>query len=184
MQQELRPPVSYAELERWPDDGTRHELYDGEVVVIPSPVLRHQRVADALVVVLREYERVSGGLAVSAPLDIVFDEYNLVQPDVVFFERRRLASLDMGKVIRIPPDLAIEVLSPGTMAIDRRRKMMSMARFGVAEYWLVDPRANTVELCVLERGRYTRHASVTETDGVESARLPGLSFPASRIFGF
>ena len=39
------PRVSFAELERWPDDGRQYELYDGEVIVVPTPLPRHQRVA-------------------------------------------------------------------------------------------------------------------------------------------
>lgn len=184
MQQEVRPRVSFADLERWPDDGKRYELYDGEVIVIPAQIARHQRVADKILVVLLECERTSGGLALSSPIDIVFDDYNVVQPDVVFFARERLAAIDVNKVIRIPPDLAVEVLSPSTASIDRGRKMKSLARFGVREYWIVDPKKNTVEQYVLDRARYALHAHRVESDEVESPLLAGLRFPASRIFDF
>ena len=64
--------VTYAEMLEWPDDGRRYELYDGEVVVIPSPMLRHQRVALHLMDVLCEWEAQQGGVVVPAPFDIVF----------------------------------------------------------------------------------------------------------------
>jgi Uma2 family endonuclease len=51
------PRVSYAELQEWPDDGRRYELYDGEVIAIPSPIARHQRVVLHVTDVLVEYER-------------------------------------------------------------------------------------------------------------------------------
>src|SRR5262249_54053146 len=70
--------VTYAEMLEWPDDGRRYELYDGEVVVVPSPVLRHQRVAFHVMDVLREYEESVGGLVVPAPFDIVFSQHNVV----------------------------------------------------------------------------------------------------------
>ncbi|OFW31315.1 MAG: hypothetical protein A3H97_25165 [Acidobacteria bacterium RIFCSPLOWO2_02_FULL_65_29] len=51
------PRVSFAELCRWPDDGRRYELYDGEVIVVPAPFPRHQRVGIHIEELLGEYER-------------------------------------------------------------------------------------------------------------------------------
>lgn len=184
MHQYVRPRVSYADLERWPEDGKRYELYDGEVVVVPAPIPRHQRVAFKIAQALVAHEEAVGGLAFGSPIDIVFDDYNVVQPDAVFFSRERLGAIDMRRAIRIPPDLAVEVLSPSTAAIDRGRKMASLAKFGVPEYWIVDPIDNTVEQYLLEGARYRLHARLAGTDEIESARLPGLKFPAARIFGF
>ena len=65
------PRVTFAELQEWPDDGRRYELYDGEVIVVPGPIPRHQRVAANVAEVLKHYERATGGLVFSAPLDIV-----------------------------------------------------------------------------------------------------------------
>jgi len=42
------PRVTFAELQTWPDDGRRYELYDGEAIVVPSPFPRHQRVVKHL----------------------------------------------------------------------------------------------------------------------------------------
>ena len=56
--QVMKPRVSYADLERAPEDGCRYELYDGEVFVVPSPLPRHQIVADNLGQALRAYARV------------------------------------------------------------------------------------------------------------------------------
>src|SRR5712691_2045700 len=83
------PRVTFAELQEWPDDGRRYELYDGEVIVVPSPFLRHPRVAIHIEQILGDYERAIGGLVVHAPLDIVLSEHNVVQPDVVFFRKER-----------------------------------------------------------------------------------------------
>jgi len=80
-----RQRVTYADLERMPDDGRRYELYDGEVSVVPSPLLRHQRVAERVFELLREYGSRPGGEAIVAPIDIVLSDLDVVQPDVVFF---------------------------------------------------------------------------------------------------
>jgi Uma2 family endonuclease len=126
--------MTYAELEQMPDDGRRYELYDGEVFVVPSPVPLHQIVAHRLGNALEAYGRQHGGLVFLAPLDVVFSESNIAQPDVLFFVRERAHLIDLRSPIRVPPDLAIEVLSPGTEAVDRGRKMRMFERFGVKEY--------------------------------------------------
>lgn len=79
-----RARVSYADLERWPEDGRRYELYDGEVRVVPSPLPIHQFVAFRLTEVLAEFADRTGGLALNSPLDIIFSDYDVIQPDVVF----------------------------------------------------------------------------------------------------
>jgi Uma2 family endonuclease len=180
--QEVRPRWSYADLERLPDDGRRYELYDGELCEVPAPIPRHQRVAYKLAAVLDEYERANGGLAFISPIDIVLDDHNVVQPDVVFFTRERMHLIDMKKATRLPPDLAVEVLSPTTERTDRGKKLRLLARFGVREYWLVDPDENTIERLVLAAGAYVVDALVEEADLMTSKALPGLSFPAARIF--
>ena len=136
--------VTFAELQAWPDDGRRYELYDGEVVVVPMPFLRHQRVAFHIGEVLRDYEQREGGFVFAVPIDIVFSEHNVVQPDVVFFRQERRHLIDMLAVTGAAPDLAVEVLSRSTEAIDRGREMQLLAKFGVPEYWIVDPVANYV----------------------------------------
>jgi len=174
--------VTFAELQAWPDDGRRYELYDGEVVVSPTPFPRHQRVASHIGDVLRDYEHRSGGLVFSVPIDIVFSEHNVVQPDVVYFREARRHVIDMMAATRAAPDLAVEVLSRSTQARDRGRKMQMLARFGVPEYWIVDPIKNTLEIYVLRGPEYERVGAFDEHQEVRSPTLPDLSFPAARAF--
>src|SRR5256885_12587680 len=174
--------VTFAELQQWPDDGRRYELYDGEVIVVPSPFLRHQRVALHLVDVLLAYEKATGGVVVPAPFDIVFSEHNVVQPDVVFFRAERRHLVKDWEVTRAAPDLAVEVLSRNTEARDRGRKMQLLARFRVPEYWLVDPLKNTLEIYTLDDGAYRLATTADETQDVHSPTLPRLAFQTARLF--
>jgi Uma2 family endonuclease len=96
--------VSFAELQQWPEDGRRYELYDGEVIVVPSPFPRHQRVGMHIGEVLGEYERASGGIVFAVPIDIVFTEYDVIQPDLVFFTKERRHLVRMWQETRVPPD--------------------------------------------------------------------------------
>ena len=77
------PRVSFADMEKWPEDGRRYELYDGEVYEVPSPILLHQMVSARLYLALADYVKQYGGLVAYAPLDIVLTEYDVVQPDLV-----------------------------------------------------------------------------------------------------
>ena len=176
------PRVTFAELQEWPDDGRRYELYDGEVIVVPSPFPRHQRVAFNIGEILREYEQASGGLMFAVPIDIVFSEHNVVQPDVVFFRKERRHVIDMMQATRAAPDLAVEVLSRSTEARDRGRKMELLARFNVPEYWIVDPVANTLEIYTLSASGYELAGAYGVGDEVRSPTLPGFSFQASGVF--
>jgi Uma2 family endonuclease len=145
----VRPRVSYADLQRAPEDGRRYELYDGEVFVVPAPIPRHQRVVQRIEDLLLNYERQHEGRVFVSPIDIVFSEHDVLQPDVVFFDRSRVPLLDLDAPIRVPPDLVVEVLSPATASTDRGKKMQMFARYGVRECWLFDPHALSSEIYAL-----------------------------------
>ena len=166
--------MSYAELERWPEDGRRYELYDGEVFEIPSPIPLHQIVSARLHLALEGYVRAHGGIVLYAPLDIVLTEYDVVQPDLLLFTRERQHLIDPRKVTRQAPDLAVEILSPSTAANDRGRKLRLLARHGVREYWLVDPEAAQIDVYRLAGDRFDLAGSARGTESVVSPLLPEL----------
>ena len=181
---DAQPRVGYDHLLSMPDDGRRYEIHGGELVVVPAPRLRHQVVVLEIFKCLDAYAAARGGRAVAAPFDIVFDEYDVVQPDVVFFRAERVRLLDLDAVTRAAPDVAVEVLSPSTAAIDRGRKMRMFARYGVPEYWIVDPLRRRIEIHVLDPETRAWHAAQTagNEDTVRSVLLPGLAVDAARIF--
>ena len=176
--------VSYSDLQQLPEDGPRYELYDGEVVVVPAPVPRHQIVSRELLYIFIDYTRAHGGVVLASPLDIVFSEYNVVQPDLVVFAPGREHCIKLDEPTRHAPDIAVEILSPSTAAIDRGRKMRLLARYGVPEYWMLEPKGKRVEVHVLRDGAFTLVRVTRQHDVVRSALLPDLSFPAARIFPF
>ena len=170
----VKPRVGYTDLLHQPEDGRRYEIYDGEVFVVPSPLPLHQIVADNVAQLLREYSEAQGGIAITSPLDIVFSEYNVLQPDVVFFSAGRRHLVKLREVIRGHPDLVVEVLSPSTEATDRGRKLQTFARFGVPEYWIIDSDAPSIEILKLEAGVYALAAKATGEGKALSATLPSL----------
>ena len=178
----VRPRVSYSDLERAPQDGCRYELYDGEMFVVPSPLVKHQRATRELLKLLDAYALQTGGEALDSPIDIVFTDYDVLQPDLVFFDKSRVHQLYADQPIRVSPALAVEVLSPSTVATDRGRKMQVFARFGVKEYWIVDPTAQTVEVYQLESDAFVFQQLAEVTDVLQSPTLSGVECPVARIF--
>jgi Uma2 family endonuclease len=167
--------VSFADLERWPEDGRRYELYDGEVYVVPSPIALHQILSGQLHLAFHAYTRTHGGIVLYAPLDIVLTEYDVVQPDLLFFTAERAHLIDPRKVTRHAPDLAIEILSPSTASNDRGRKMKLLARHGLREYWLVNPDPVRIEVYVLVKNELTLRQTASGDMLVRSLVLPQLS---------
>ena len=167
------PRVTYAELEQWPDDGRRYELYGGEVIVVPSPLPIHQVVALRVYDLLKHYADATGGLSLCAPLDIVFSQYDVLQPDVVFFDRDRRRQINLHSPVRVVPNLVVEVLSCSTAARDRGRKLDVFGRYAVPEYWMVDPNSRSVEVLEAAAGGF-EPIGVFDRAAFASPTLPGL----------
>jgi Uma2 family endonuclease len=178
-----RPRVSYADLQRAPEDGRRYELYDGEVFVVPAPIPLHQLVAHRFANLLQAYQGTRGGVVFLSPIDIVFSDLDVLQPDVVFFRRGREELIDLRAPIRAVPDLVAEVLSPSTATTDRGRKMQIFARYGVLEDWLVDPEGGTVEIYSLVGGNYLLAQTASGSDSACSPIFPEFLFRVSELFG-
>ncbi len=178
----VQPRISYSDLERAPEDRRRYELYDGEMFVVPSPLVMHQRATRELLKLLDAYASRTGGEVLVSPIDIVFPEYDVLQLDLVFFQQDRLSLISPDKPIRVPPDLAVEVPSPSTASTDRGKKMQLFRRFGVREYWIVDPAAKTIEVYELEGDRYELRQVARETDTLRSPARAGFECPVAQVF--
>ena len=134
---------TYSEYARFPDDGNRYEVIDGEVLVTPAPSPNHQHMLTRLLFVLGSYvERL--GLGVVLPdVDVLFATGQFLRPDLVFVPAdRRDGISDRG--IEVPPGLIVEVQSPTSRTIDRVKKPARYGDFGVPEYWVLDPKDGTV----------------------------------------
>jgi Uma2 family endonuclease len=167
--------VSFADIERWPEDGRRYELYDGEVYVVPSPLPLHQIVSARLHLALEEYTRVYGGIVLYAPLDIVLTDFDVVQPDLLLFTRDRQHLVNPRAVTRHAPDLAVEILSPTSAGNDRGRKLHLLAKHRVREYWLVDPQAVRIEVYRHTASGFGLASTAGAADRVRSLLLSQLA---------
>jgi Uma2 family endonuclease len=172
--------LTYADLEHFPNDGLRREIIDGVLHVTPSPFLRHQRVVGRIFRALADVLEAAGGEAFSAPLDVVFDRFNVVEPDVLAVAAEKAKMLG-DRHVYVVPDMAVEVSSPGTKGVDRLKKRALYERFGVPEYWIVDLDADVIEAYVLRDGRYGEPSRFSPGDIVTSAVIPGFSRPFDEL---
>jgi Uma2 family endonuclease len=137
--------------------------------------------AGRLHLALSDYVNEHGGIVLFAPLDIVLTEYDVVQPDLLLFTWERQHLLNLRKVTPVPPDLAIEIVSPSAAGNDRGRKMRLLAQHGVQEYWLVDPEAVAIEVYGLRGNQFSLAGTATGTDRVASSLLPELRLSPAQL---
>lgn len=168
------------DLREMPDDGQRYELFEGEIVVSPSPGRAHQKVVGRLHVRLQTFVETNHlGEVLRAPFDVKLAEHTIVQPDILFVSTSRSEALTEQRVAG-GPDLVVEEASPSTRVRDEGVKMAVYAAAGVREYWLVDPLNRKVRLLTLESGRF--QAVPHQGSTVSSAVLPGLEIDLAALF--
>ena len=150
-QQKPRLKYTVSDYMSMPDNGKRYELLDGEMISAPSATPRHQTVQKRIVLdFVRIFEGRNLGQIFIPPLDVVFSDGDVAQPDVMFISNERLDIITDAN-IQGAPDLVVEVLSPSTAIYDRGYKLILYGRHGVKEYWLVDP--FTASVLVYVQGR-------------------------------
>jgi len=174
-----RVKLTYEDFVRFPDDGMRHELIDGEHYVTPSPNIGHQRVVGQLYGLIWTYLRTRpvGELFV-APFDVVFSNVDVVEPDLLYVSQGRASILTQANV-KGTPDLVVEVRSPSTGRRDETIKLALYERAGVSEYWLVDPRGLEVTFDILRHTEKGYVATRKQRGWVKSAVF-GKSFRLTR----
>ena len=159
----------------------QYELFDGELVITPWPNVGHQRIVGRLCTqLLACVEAHSLGLLIISPIDAVFDQYTVLQPDILFVSQERIPEV-VKERIEGAPNLAVEILSPSTVGKDRR-KLAVYSQFGVRECWIVDPEVQTIERYVHDGGELRLIRTFSFNDAVQSPLFPGLSLPVACVF--
>jgi len=175
--------MTYRDYAALPDDGKRYELYDGELIELTSPTLRHQRAIGNLYAILRGHVQIQArGEILLAPFDVILSDTTVFQPDILFIDRARLGVLAEHGV-EGSPTLAVEVLSPSTASRDRGRKRALYARHGVPYLWLVDPVAGAIEVYVLEGNDYRLAARAAGDASVGLPPFLALALSPASLFG-
>ena len=180
----IEPLLTVADLDACPDDNNRYELIEGELFVSRAPGIPHQRVLNNLQFAFVTYLR-NNPIGIAVPgAGAIFSDYDAVIPDLVFVLNERWNQVVTGEKFSGAPDLVIEVISAG--AENRRRdllvKRQLYAKYGVAEYWIVDPQNRLVEVYRLRDGRLESVATLRDEDDITTPLLPGLRMSVNSVF--
>ena len=163
-------------------DNERYELLGGELIVAPAPNSAHQITVMELGTLLHMFVKARGlGQVFFAPYDVVLSETDVVQPDLLFISNERAYIITPANA-RGAPDLVVEILSPSTAERDRTFKRALYARYGVSEYWLVDPDARTITVLLLDDGAFAEAARYGTGQTLTSPTLPGFTANLDDIF--
>lgn len=177
--------LTYDDFVLFPDDGKRHELIDGEHYVTPSPNMRHQRISGDLHGFLWTYlEAHRVGQLFSAPFDVVFSHFDVVEPDLLYMSNETAARVLTPQNVRGTPDLVVEIGSPGTRKRDETIKRRLYERSGVSEYWVVDPDVDVVRVFRNDAGQFGQavELSLDSGDVLTTPLLPGFELALTRLF--
>ena len=177
--------LTYDDYVLFPEDGKRHELIDGEHYVTPSPGRKHQAIAWNLTVMIGSWLKQNPiGRAFAAPFDVVFSQFDVVEPDLLYIAGARQDEVLTPAHVRGAPDLVVEIGSPGTRRRDETIKRRLYERFAVAEYWVIDPELYTIKVYRRSGEEYVRAAELTIAQGasLSTPLLSGLDMPLAEIF--
>jgi Uma2 family endonuclease len=150
------PPRTIMEVYKMLPEGTLAELINGQLYMSPAPNTNHQRVSGKIGFLLRSYvENHSLGEIFDAPYDVYLDkENNAVQPDIIFVSTQNTSIVKSHGIVGVP-DLIVEFLSPSINTHDLVTKKELYEKFGVKEYWIIDPSTKESIVYKLENNLYT-----------------------------
>jgi Uma2 family endonuclease len=182
---------TYADYLAWPDE-ERWELIDGAAYdKSPAPGRKHQGIVGEVFRKTADYLDDKPCAVYVAPFDVRLADkpgapeeeiINVVQPDVSVYCRETDQLDDAGAVAA--PDIAVEVLSPCTSVKDQREKLGLYERFGVKEYWIIDPANETLSVYTLAAARKSAGLPRESTDRPpEGAGLPPEGYGKPEVYG-
>jgi Uma2 family endonuclease len=173
---------------RWQDDLMHYEIIDGEVHLLPTPILKHQLVQAKLMDRIRSYLNLNRlGELLAAPFDFVVrrEPLRTRQPDLFLLSSARESEwrdrLSEPR-LEIAPDLVIELLSPSDTYQRWKEKLQDYHQLGVREVWAVDVEAGEIEVLVREEGGYRSLGWFSGEQLVPTQVLTGLTLTPAEVF--
>lgn len=180
---------TYADYKTWPDD-ERWELINGAAYdMSPAPKREHQKVSIRITAQIFAALEGKPCEVYNAPLDVKLsalpgevenDIDIIVQPDI-------LVVCDSDKLdedgCNGAPDWIIEILSPSTAYKDGNEKLLLYEKYGVKEYWIIQPGAKMVFIYELDKnGVYKKPITGKQNEVIASLSVPGVEVDFSTVF--
>ena len=167
-----------------PEDGRRYEVVQGVLMMSPAPEMANQGVIQRINHYLDEQIfSTNRGLVFTSPVDVVLSSQKVVQPDILVLLADHLDQIQ-EKCIIGPPDLVVEAISPGSVTYDRLVKYNLYEQAGVPEYWLVNLKEQSIEVFVLEAGKYRSPGAFRNEQVVQSRLMPQATASAVQFFNW
>ena len=180
----IEPKLTVDDLALLPDDGKRYELHEGELLVSAAPSLIHQIIAGNIQTELVLYLRQHTVSRVVATPGVIFSPVDAFIPDLVYVSHERRTQIEHGGRLHGAPELIVEILSPGNE--NRRRdeviKRQTYAKFGVDEYWIVDPEQQMIGVYRLQGEVLQLQATFTAQDQLTTPLLPDFVLAVGSLF--
>ena len=165
----------------WLTDHSRRlvEFTDGRVEELPRPTSTHQAILLFLYCLFREHIRPYGVVMVSA-LRMRIREGKFREPDILLLRDR--SDPRYQDRYWLGADLVVEVVSPDDPQRDLVEKRADYAEGGIPEYWIVDPRDETITVLALRGGAYVEHGVFSRGAAAASPLLEGFTADVSAVF--
>lgn len=152
------------------NDGFQYELVDGVVVLSPSPTPKHQSVLAEISYQIMSHLKTHPLGSVFPEVDVRLSDEIVYRPELVFIRKDRVAA-NWRRILQ-PPDMVVEIVSPDSLRFDAETKRGDYERFGVTEFWLIDPDREDLRFHRLEQATY------------KLIEAPGAFFASEAVPGF
>jgi Uma2 family endonuclease len=173
--------LTWEDIKDLPESDGRTEIVDGELIMSPTAGSRHQQICSLLGAELVQHVRSRKlGVLFSSPIHVILAQHTHYEPDLCFVAAQS-RSLIQEAYIEGPPDLVIEVISESNRSHDTVVKFRDYARFGVREYWLVDPRENLISTWRPQADHYELLGRAAPGDKIQSQVLPALQLNPAEV---
>lgn len=154
------PPKTMLEVWKSLPEGTLCQLINNKLIMSPAPKELHQAVLNRINVGIFNFsEKTKIGEVRISPYDVYFSKQNVLQPDILFIKNENLNKIE-DKGLVGAPDIVIEILSSSTSQLDYEEKKLVYERFGVKEYFIVDPNSKSVDSFFLKDRKYLQQKTV------------------------
>ncbi|MGI8935280.1 MAG: Uma2 family endonuclease [Phormidesmis sp.] len=174
------------------NDGTdtRYELVDGELVEVPTESNVNALIARFLLFEFAKYFPIQRIASKDTEIAVTGKRARCRLPDLLVHSEESYAALMSSKQAVLlqdmpPPSLVVEVVSPGKENRDRdyRYKRTEYAARGVAEYWIIDPEAQKMTLCLWVEGQY-EDTLYEDNRTIQSTVIKAFNLSAAQILAF
>lgn len=177
--------ASYEEfLELSENSDERYEYIDGEIHLLASPKVVHQKILGELYMMFYNWFQGKTCRPMFAPFDITLkrnaDNINIVQPDLMVIcdldEKINEKDYYMGV-----PALVVEIISESTRSKDFIKKLDLYMSTGVKEYWIINPLSREVSIYLFEKNNISQNTTFKKDENAVSYYFAGLEVSLAKL---